>query len=52
MRDAQVDYFIHGIGTGGCIKGTGQFLKSKKAAVKVVAIEPEEARVHLGGAPP
>lgn len=46
-----VDYFIHGIGTGGCIKGTGQFLKSMKPSVKVVAIEPEEARVHVGAPP-
>ena len=44
----RVDYFIHGIGTGGCIKGTGQYLKSKKPSVKVIAIEPEESRVHLG----
>lgn len=46
-----VDIFIHGIGTGGCIKGTGQFLKSKKSSVKVIAIEPSEARVHVGAPP-
>jgi cysteine synthase len=44
----QVDVFIHGIGTGGCISGAGKFLKEKKPSVQVVAIEPEEARVHLG----
>jgi len=43
-----VDIFIHGIGTGGCIAGTGKYLKEKKKGVRVVAIEPTEARVHLG----
>jgi len=31
----QVDYFIHGIGTGGCIAGVGKFLKEKNPACKV-----------------
>ena len=44
----RVDYFIHGVGTGGCIKGAGAFLKEKKPLVKVIAVEPEEARVHVG----
>lgn len=43
-----IDYFVHGIGTGGCIQGVGGFLKSKKPDVKVVALEPTEARVHTG----
>lgn len=44
----QVDAFIHGIGTGGCIAGTGKFLKSKKPECKVIAVEPSNGRVHVG----
>jgi len=40
---------VHGNGTGGTIAGTGKFLKEKKPDVKVVAIEPSNARVHVGG---
>jgi len=51
QTNGTVDYFIHGVGTGGCIKGTGEYLKARKPSVKVVAIEPEEARVHIGAPP-
>eukprot|EP00316_Scyphosphaera_apsteinii_P020898 CAMPEP_0119314096 /NCGR_PEP_ID=MMETSP1333-20130426/31628_1 /TAXON_ID=418940 /ORGANISM="Scyphosphaera apsteinii, Strain RCC1455" /LENGTH=356 /DNA_ID=CAMNT_0007319141 /DNA_START=147 /DNA_END=1217 /DNA_ORIENTATION=+ len=47
----RVDYFVHGIGTGGCIRGTGEYLKRLKPSVKVIAIEPTEARVHIGAPP-
>ena len=47
----KVDVFIHGIGTGGTIAGTGKFLKEKKSDVKIVAIEPSNARVHVGAPP-
>jgi len=43
-----VDVFVHGIGTGGCIAGVGKFLKEKNPECKVVALEPTEARVHVG----
>jgi len=46
-----VDYFIHGIGTGGCVAGVGKFLKSKNAECKVIALEPTESRVHTGAKP-
>jgi len=47
----EIDYFVHGVGTGGCISGTGKFLKEKKPSVKMVAIEPSNSRVHVGETP-
>ena len=38
--DGNVDFFVAGVGTGGTRSGVGNFLKSKKADVKVVAVEP------------
>jgi len=38
--EGTVDILVAGVGTGGTITGTGNYLKSKKAAVKVVAVEP------------
>ena len=38
--DGNVDFFVAGVGTGGTLSGVGNFLKSKKADVKVVAVEP------------
>jgi cysteine synthase A len=51
QTNGEVDVFVHGIGTGGCIAGVGEYLKSKKASVKVCALEPTESRVHVGEAP-
>ncbi len=41
--DGDVDVFVAGVGTGGTITGTGEFLKSKKPDVKVVAVEPKSS---------
>ena len=47
--DGEVDAFVAGVGTGGTITGVGEFLKSKKAEVKIVAVEPATSAVLSTG---
>lgn len=39
--DGRVDIFVAGVGTGGTLSGVGQYLKSRKRDVKIVAVEPK-----------
>ncbi len=47
--DGAVDVFVAGVGTGGTLSGVGKFLKSKKPAVKIVAVEPATSPVLSQG---
>jgi cysteine synthase A len=49
--DGQVDIVVAGVGTGGTLTGIGQALKSRKATLKIVAVEPADSPVLSGGAP-
>ena len=47
--DGKVDIFVAGVGTGGTVSGVGEYLKSKKTDVKVVAVEPKDSPVLSEG---
>ena len=47
--DGEVDVFVAGVGTGGTITGVGRFLKEKKSAVRIVAVEPASSPVLSEG---
>ena len=52
-RDTEgaVDILVGGVGTGGTVSGAGRFLKERKSAVKVIAVEPAASPVLSGGKP-
>ena len=47
--DGEVDIFIAGVGTGGTVTGTGEYLKEQKPGVQVVAVEPADSPVLSEG---
>jgi cysteine synthase A len=49
--DGRVDVLVAGVGTGGTITGTGEYLRERNPSLRVVAVEPSGSPVLTGGAP-
>ncbi|MBQ6384333.1 MAG: cysteine synthase A [Clostridia bacterium] len=47
--DGRVDIFIAGVGTGGTLTGTGEYLKQQNPEIRIVALEPEDSPVLSEG---
>jgi cysteine synthase A len=49
--DGMVDILVSGVGTGGTLTGVGEFIKPRKPAFKIVAVEPADSPILSGGKP-
>lgn len=49
--DGTIDVLVAGVGTGGTISGAGKYLKQKKAAIRIIAVEPNGSPVLSKGTP-
>ena len=49
--DGKIDAFVAGVGTGGTITGVGEVLKKHDSKIKIIAVEPKNSSVLLGGCP-
>ena len=47
--DGELSFFVAGVGTGGTLSGTGEFLKSKNPDIKAIAVEPYDSPVLSEG---
>ncbi len=47
----KIDFFVAGVGTGGTVSGTGEFLKEKNPKIQIVAVEPANSAVLSGEEP-
>jgi cysteine synthase A len=51
QTNGRVDAFVHGVGTSASLRGVATVLKRHKPGIRIVAVEPAESSVLLGGEP-
>jgi cysteine synthase A len=51
QTEGKIDAFVHSVGTAASLRGIATALKRHKPSIKIVAVEPAESSVLLGGPP-